>query len=281
MTSEDGLLGAAALRRALDRHGVRPLKSLGQNFVVEPNTIRKVLSAARLPSNARVLEVGAEAGSLTLALAGACEHVVALEKDERLLPVLHEVVGVHDNVEIVQGDALEVELSSCKADHLVANLPYNVAATVVIRVLDEAPSVQSLTVMTQREVGERLAARPGSKIYGQTTVLVARFASASLAGTVSRRAFFPVPRVDSVIVRIERREGVELRHRAEFFQVVKAAFSQRRKTLRNSLAGLFRSPENSERAFRLAGVDPSMRAETLTADAFALLAEELAKSGRT
>ncbi|MDQ3955746.1 MAG: 16S rRNA (adenine(1518)-N(6)/adenine(1519)-N(6))-dimethyltransferase RsmA [Actinomycetota bacterium] len=281
MTNEDGLLGAAALRRALERHGVRPLKSLGQNFVIDPNTIRKVLSAAHLPSNTRVLEVGAGAGSLTLALAGACEYVVALEKDARLLPVLHEVVGDCDNVEIVQGDALEVDLASFRTGHVVANLPYNVAATVVIRVLDEAPSVQSLTVMTQREVGERLAAGPGSKVYGQTSVLVAHFASASVVGTVSRRAFFPVPRVDSVIVRVERREGAELRHRAEFFQVVKAAFSQRRKTLRNSVAGLFDSSEESQRAFYRAGVDPSMRAETLTADAFALLAEELARSGRT
>lgn len=281
MTSSDGLLGAAALRRALDRHGVRPLKSLGQNFVIDPNTIRKVLTTARLPSDARVLEVGAGAGSLTLALAGASEHVVALEKDERLLPVLHDVVGGCDNVEIIHGDALQVDLSDLRAEHVVANLPYNVAATVVIRVLDEAPSVRSLTVMTQREVGERLAADPGSKVYGQTSVLVAHFASASVAGTVSRRAFFPVPRVDSVIVRIDRRQGVELRHRAEFFQVVKAAFSQRRKTLRNSMAGLFGSPEDSQRAFQRAEIDPSMRAETLTADGFALLAEELARSGRT
>jgi 16S rRNA (adenine1518-N6/adenine1519-N6)-dimethyltransferase len=277
----DGLLGAAALRQALDRHGVRPLKSLGQNFVIDPNTIRKVLSAADLPSDSRVLEIGAGAGSLTLALAGACRAVVALEKDERLLPVLHDVVGGRDNVEIVHGDALEVELDDLRASHVVANLPYNVAATVVIRVLDEAPSIGSLTVMTQREVGERLAAGPGSKAYGQTSVLVAYFAKAAVAGPVSRRAFFPVPRVDSVIVRIERRVTTQPENRSEFFQLVKAAFSQRRKTVRNSMAGLFDSPEDLLRALERAGVDPSTRAEDVAAESFALLAEELATSGRT
>ena len=278
--TDQALLGAAGLRRVLDRHGVRPLRSLGQNFVIDPNTIRKVLTAADLPSDARVLEVGAGAGSLTLALAGASAEVIALEKDERLLPVLHDVVGDRNNVRIVHGDALEVDLSTFGATHLVANLPYNVAATVVIRVLEQAPSIRSLTVMTQREVGERLAAAPGSKIYGQTSVLVAFFATASVAAPASRRAFYPVPRVDSVIVGVER-HGVDLGNRPEFFQVVKAAFSQRRKTVRNSLAGLFGSPEELQGALERARIDPSTRAENVNADSFAVIAQELAATGRT
>src|SRR5687767_9409968 len=196
------LLGPKRLQELLARHGVRPRKALGQNFVIDPNTIRKVVDVAELSGNERVLEVGPGAGSLTIALAGSAAHVTALEVDERLFPVLDEVLADLSNVTLVEGDALQVPLYDLGVDTVVANLPYNVATPVVLRILELAPQVRELVVMTQKEVGERLAAEPGSKIYGAPTVTTAFFAEARIAARVSRRAFWPVPNVDSVLVRV-------------------------------------------------------------------------------
>ncbi len=269
------LLGASKLRAALDRHGVRPSRSLGQNFVIDPNTIRKVVALARLSRSDRVLEVGAGAGSLTLALAESCDAVVALEKDPRLIAVLHDVLSSLPHVEVVEGDALAVELSSFRATRLVANLPYNVAASVVIKTLETAPGIEELTVMTQKEVGERLASGPGSKVYGQTSVLVAYYGSAEVVAPVSRRAFYPVPGVDSVVVRIARRPGIDRGDLAPFSSVVKTAFSQRRKALRKTLVPLFGSTEEASRALDEAKIDPLTRPEDLGLEGYLALASLL------
>ena len=183
------LLGPKRLQELFRRHGVRPRKSLGQNFVIDPNTIRKVIDIAAVDPEARVLEIGAGAGSLTLGLAAAAAHVTAVEVDPGLLPILAEVVSELPHVDIVAGDALTMDLTSLRADRMVANLPYNVATPVVLRILEHAPQITDLVVMTQREVGERLAAAPGSKVYGAPTVAAAFFAEARVAGSVSRRAF--------------------------------------------------------------------------------------------
>lgn len=275
MTDPVPLLGAARLRALLDEHGVRPTKSLGQNFVIDPNTIRKTLAVADLGPDERVLEIGPGAGSLTLGLASAADHVVAVERDTRLIPVLRSALGDLVNVEVVQADALALDLGSFEASSLVANLPYNVAASVVLKALEEADSIRSLTVMVQREVGERLAAAPGTKAYGATSVLVSFFASARVAATVSRNAFWPAPNVDSVIVRLDRSPTLPTVDRDAFFEVVKGAFSQRRKTIRNSLGATLGSNETAERVLALAGIDAAARAESLAPEDYLALAKQM------
>ena len=272
------LLGAKAVREVLDRHGVVPSRSLGQNFVIDPNTIRKVVEVAKPSPEDVVLEVGPGAGSLTLALAEGAAEVVAIEKDRRLLPVLAETLGRTTNVRVVEGDVLEADIGSFGPTLVVANLPYNIAATTVIDVLVRAPSARALTVMTQKEVGERLAAAPGSRTYGRTSVLVAYFGTAQVAGGVSRRAFWPQPNVDSVIVRVTRAPEVLTADRDRFFGVVRAAFATRRKTLRNALAEEAGSPGAAEAALVAAGVDPGARAETCSASDFARIADSLGAS---
>ena len=275
MTS-DPLLGARRVRELLETHGVRPSKALGQNFVVDPNTIRKVVEIAGIEPEDEVLEIGAGAGSLTLALAARAARVVALEVDPRLVAALAESLAGVTNIEVIEGDALRVDLSGVTATRLVANLPYNIAATVVVRVLQEAPAVAGLTVMTQREVGERLAAGPGSKTYGLTSALVSFYGTARVAAPVSRRAFFPVPTVDSVIVSIDRTDPPDV-DAGVYARVVRAAFAQRRKTLRNTLATV--APvETVERALAQAGISPSARAETVPRDGFVALARLLERA---
>lgn len=267
---DGGLLGAKRLREVFDTHGVRPTKALGQNFVVDPNTIRKVVAVAETSPEDRVLEIGAGGGSLTLGLAAAAERVIAVEYDRRLLPVLAETLRSRANVDVVAADALKLPLAELDVNKLVANLPYNIAVPVVIRVLEEAPQISELVVMTQREVGERLVAGPGSKAYGQVSVIVAYFAEATLAAKVSRRAFFPVPGVDSVLVRLNRRRppAVDKDH---LFALVRKGFGQRRKTLRNALGG-GQAGGDVEAILRSLGLDPGVRAEQLSLADFVAIA---------
>ena len=273
-SSEPGaLLGARRLRAAFEARDLRPTKALGQNFVIDPNTIRKVVDIAGLNARDHVLEIGAGAGSLTLGLAAAAAKVTAIEFDRRLLPVLNEMLSGVTNVEILAGDALEVDLSTVDATTLVANLPYNIAVPVVMRVLENAPQIETLVVMTQREVGERLVSGPGSKTYGQVSVLVRYFAMASMVAKVSRRAFWPVPNVDSVLVRLVRRPPPSGANRELLFRLVKAAFAQRRKTLRNALvaAGF----DDVEGALSTVGLDAGVRAEDLELASFVSLVQVL------
>lgn len=269
------LLGGGAVRALLRRHGVAPKSSLGQNFVIDPNTIRKVVTAAQLGAADRVLEVGAGCGSLTLGLAHAAAHVDALEIDRRLLPALDETVGSLLNVAVHHADALETDLSVFAANVVVANLPYNIAATVVLRILEGAPQIERLVVMTQREVAERLAAGPGSRVYGQTSVLVAYFGRAEVAGTIGRGSFFPVPAVDSALVRIVRSHPRAPVEHAALVRVVRSAFGQRRKRLRNSLAGIAGSVTAAESALERAGIDPGARPEQIDLDGFVAIGRQL------
>ena len=276
-TDPGALLGARRLRAAFEARDLRPTKALGQNFVIDPNTIRKVVEVAGLRPTDRVLEIGAGAGSLTLGLAASSAKVTAIEFDRRLLPVLDEMLAGVGNVEVMEADALQVDLSTVDATTLVANLPYNIAVPVVMRVLEQAPRIETMVVMTQREVGERLVAGPGSKTYGQASVIVRYFATASLAAKISRRAFWPVPNVDSVLVRLVRRPAPSGVDRDLLFRVVKAAFAQRRKTLRNALgAAGFVGVEAAAASARL---DPGVRAEDLRLEDFVGLAQVLGASG--
>ncbi|HEX2241167.1 MAG TPA: 16S rRNA (adenine(1518)-N(6)/adenine(1519)-N(6))-dimethyltransferase RsmA [Actinomycetota bacterium] len=269
------LLGARRITELFRRHGVRPKKSLGQNFVIDPNTIRKVVAVAGIAPSDDVLEIGAGAGSLTLGLAARARNVVAWEFDRALIPVLNDVLAGLDNVKVIAGDALRMDLAELSVDKLVGNLPYNIAATLVIRVLSQAPQIASLTVMTQLEVGRRLAAAPGDEDYGVSSVMVSAFGTARVAARVSRKAFFPEPNVDSVIVTIDRHERSDRVDPQEVFPVIKAAFAQRRKTLRNNLAEMAGSPRRAEDVLVAAGIDPSTRAEQVDLEGFIRIAEAL------
>jgi 16S rRNA (adenine1518-N6/adenine1519-N6)-dimethyltransferase len=256
------LLGARRIRELFEAHGIRPQKGLGQNFVIDPNTIRKVVEVARVSDDDSVLEIGAGAGSLTLGLAAAARRVTAVEFDSRVVPALRESLAGVDNVDVVEADAMKLDYTSIEATALVANLPYNIAVPLVITVLEKAKQVASLTVMTQREVGERLAASPGSKAYGQVTVLVGYWAAASVAARISRNAFFPVPTVDSVVLRIDRRSQPDVDYQV-LKSLVKASFEQRRKTLRNALARVTGSTAAAERVLADAAIDSAARPETI------------------
>ena len=259
----------------LERHGHRPTKSLGQNFVIDPNTIRKVVAASGVTGDDHVLEIGAGPGSLTLGLAAVARKVTAVEIDKHLVPVLEESTSGAPNVEVVRDDALTLEYSSFGASRLVGNLPYNIATQIVLLALEGAPGITSLTVMTQKEAGERLVAGPGSKVYGATSVLTAYYGRARLVGAISRRAFWPVPNVDSVMVRIERRNEQLPVDRDGFYRVVKAAFSQRRKMARSTLAEVYGSQEKAIEALVSAGAQPTARAEELDIDVYLELATSI------
>ena len=256
----------------LARHGHRPTKSLGQNFVIDPNTIRKVVAAAGVTDEHHVLEIGAGPGSLTLGLAAAAKRVTAVEVDKHILPALEESTSGVPNVEIVHADALVLDYSAYGADRLVGNLPYNIATQIVLLALEGAPEISSLTVMTQKEAGERLVAGPGSKVYGATSVLTAYFGEARIAGTISRRAFYPVPNVDSVMVRIERRPDPSPVDKERFFRVVKAAFAQRRKMARSTLAEVFGGQLEAAAAIEAAGAPATARAEEIGLETYLELA---------
>jgi len=276
----DGLLGAGAVRELAARLGVRPTKTWGQNFVVDANTVRRIVRVAAVTTDDVVVEVGPGLGSLTLALLPASARVVAVEVDPVLAAALPETVRAHapalaDRLEVVTADALAVtDLPGAPPTALVANLPYNVSVPVVLRFLERFTSIRRILVMVQLEVAERLAAGPGSKVYGVPSVKAAWFAQVRLAGQVSRSVFWPVPNVDSGLVALERRDPpVTEASREEVFACIDAAFAQRRKTLRAALAGWAGSADEAERALRAVGIDPRTRGEQLDVAAFAALAQ--------
>lgn len=280
MTSPDvQLLGAAAIREHADRLGVRPTKQWGQNFVVDANTVRRIVRAGEVTTDDVVVEVGPGLGSLTLALLEQARRVVAIEVDPRLAEALPETVatmapGRAADLEVVPADALRVtDLPGPPPTALVANLPYNVSVPVVLHLLETFPSIERVLVMVQLEVAERLAAAPGSKTYGVPSVKAAWYGDVSLAGTVSRSIFWPVPNVDSGLVRLTRREPpASEASREEVFACIDAAFAQRRKTLRAALKGWAGSAVAAEEALRAAGVDPQARGEQLSVEQFAAVA---------
>ena len=276
------LLGPAQIRDLAGRLGVRPTKTLGQNFVHDGGTVRKIVRTAGIGAGDRVVEVGPGLGSLTLGLLEVGASVVAVEIDPPLAHQLAATVAVHqpgaaDRLTVVAADALEVtELPGEAPTALVANLPYNVAVPVLLTFLERFDSLQRVLVMVQAEVADRLAAPPGSRTYGVPSVKAAWYASAHRAGTVGRSVFWPVPNVDSALVALDRREPpATTATREEVFAVVDAAFAQRRKMLRSALAGIAGSPAAAVDALERAGVDPTARGERLTVEQFARIAEQL------
>ncbi|HWE67100.1 MAG TPA: 16S rRNA (adenine(1518)-N(6)/adenine(1519)-N(6))-dimethyltransferase RsmA [Acidimicrobiales bacterium] len=266
----------ADIAALLAAHGLRPSRALGQNFVADPNTVRRIARLAGVGPGSSVLEFGAGLGSLSLALAETGARVVAVELDRYLLPVLRSVAEPA-GVEVVEGDAMTLDVAGLLAERgggpwsLVANLPYNIATPLVFKTLVEVPAVEHLLFMVQREVGERMAARVGDPAYGSVSVRVAYFATSKVVGRVPASVFIPRPRVESVLVRMDRLAVPAVDTGEVSYErlaaVVKAGFGQRRKMLRGSLAGVV-DPD----AFSRAGIRPDARAEELNVEEWGRLA---------
>jgi 16S rRNA (adenine1518-N6/adenine1519-N6)-dimethyltransferase len=282
-TAGPRLLGPAEVRQLAAELDLRPTKQRGQNFVIDANTVRRIVREAGVGPDDVVLEVGPGLGSLTLALLEVGARVVAIEIDERLATRLPVTVAEHapealDRLHVVTADALRVtEVPGPPPTTLVANLPYNVSVPVLLHLLTLLPSLERGLVMVQAEVADRLAAGPGSKVYGIPSVKAAWFADVRRAGTVGRHVFWPEPNVDSGLVAWVRRDPpATTATRQQVFAVVDAAFAQRRKGLRGALRGLAGSTELAEKALAAAGIAPLERGESLTVGDFTRIAEALA-----
>ncbi|CAN5364225.1 16S rRNA (adenine(1518)-N(6)/adenine(1519)-N(6))-dimethyltransferaseRsmA [soil metagenome] len=273
------LLCAQHVRALASRLDIRPTKAWGQNFVIDANTVRRIVRTAQIQPADHVLEVGPGLGSLTLGLLPVAASVTALEIDERLADALPATVTEHapqhaERLRVLHTDALRMDsVVDPQPDILVANLPYNVAVPVVLHLLAHLPTLRRVLVMVQLEVAQRLAAAPGSKVYGVPSAKAAWYADVSLAGKVGRNVFWPAPNVDSGLVAIVCRDPPTTQvSREDVFAVVDAAFAKRRKTLRGALADWAGGPEAAEIALRQAGVDPTLRGERLDITDFARIA---------
>ena len=279
--SQDQLLGPAEVRLLAASLDLRPSKRYGQNFVIDPNTVRKIVKLAALELDDVALEVGPGLGSLTLGLLQACTHVTAIEIEPALARQLPKTVhqrlpSAADRLQVIEGDALRVALPlpGSPPSALVANLPYNVAVPVLLHLVAEIPSIGSGLVMVQSEVAQRLAATPRSKVYGIPSVKMQWFGSVSRVGSVGPKVFWPEPRVDSGLVRFERRRPpVCDSSRAEVFACIDAAFSQRRKALRSALAGWAGGNQRAEQILVAAGISPLDRGESLTIGDFSRISD--------
>jgi 16S rRNA (adenine1518-N6/adenine1519-N6)-dimethyltransferase len=274
------LLSPTDVRAIATRLGLRPTKTLGQNFVIDANTVRRIVRTAEVTADDVVVEIGPGLGSLTLGLLAVARAVTAVEIDPLLAGELPATVAKHassytSRLTVVTGDALRIDpLPSLPPTALVANLPYNVSVPVLLHLLETLPSLQHGLVMVQAEVAERLAAPPGSRVYGVPSVKAAWYADLRRAGSVGRNVFWPAPNVDSGLVSLQRREPPSTRAtREQVFTLVDAAFAQRRKTLRAALRQWAGSADAAEQALRAADIDPRTRGEALSVVDFARLAE--------
>ncbi|MEU3273588.1 16S rRNA (adenine(1518)-N(6)/adenine(1519)-N(6))-dimethyltransferase RsmA [Saccharomonospora sp. NPDC006951] len=280
MNATPGLLGPAEIRGLAKELDVRPTKKLGQNFVHDANTVRRIVDLAEVTEADTVLEVGPGLGSLTLGLLATGAGVVAVEIDPVLAARLPGTAKAHapsaaERLTVLEADALRLSAADLRAappSKLVANLPYNVAVPVVLHLLAELPSLRGGLVMVQTEVADRMAAGPGSRVYGVPSVKLAWYGSAKKVAAVPRAVFWPVPNVDSALVSFARGSSPEGVDRDAVFRVVDAAFSQRRKTLRAALSGWAGSAERAGELLAAAGVDPKTRGEQLDVADFARIA---------
>ena len=280
--SDSHLLGPVEIRQLAEELHLTPTKKLGQNFVHDPNTVRRIVAAAQLEDSDVVMEVGPGLGSLTLGLIDTASHVIALEIDQRLAgrlstTVVQRAPGYLERLTVRNVDALQVTQDDVpyQPTALVANLPYNVSVPVLLHLLEEFPSIARVLVMVQKEVADRLAAKPGSKIYGVPSVKAAFYGDVSRAGTIGKHVFWPAPNIESGLVRIDVTSAYHRALRGPVFMLVDAAFAQRRKTLRSTLARVFGSPAEAEDALLAAGIDPGLRGEALSVDDYVRLAQRL------
>ena len=282
-TKPTTLLGATEIRALAAALNSTPTKKLGQNFVIDPNTVRRIVTQAHVSETDVVVEIGPGLGSLTLALLPNVAKVLAVEIDPLLAGALPSTIALHaanlkDNLTVINADALRITELPTAPTHLVANLPYNVSVPVVLHFLETFPSLREILVMVQAEVADRMAAGPGSKIYGVPSVKMAWYGEVTKAGSVGRNVFWPAPNVDSGLVRLVRKErefNPALRELT--FTIVDAAFGQRRKTLRTALGSALGSPQSVESILRDAGVDPGLRGEQLSLQDFVAIAQSAKK----
>ena len=262
------LLGAAEIRSMAEKFGVVPTKKLGQNFVIDPNTIRKIVAVAKLTVKEKVVEIGPGLGSLTLGLLEVVDNLVAVEFDNKMAAAIENTVAekvTGKNFHLIHQDALQLKELPFAPTALVSNLPYNISVPVLLHFLQTFPSIESGVVLVQAEVAHRLAAVPGNKVYGAPSAKLAWYAQANLAGNVGRNVFWPAPNVDSALVYFKKREtqlGDE-KLREECFRIIDAAFGQRRKTLRQSLKAFAGSADAAEKLILQAGLSPNLRGEEL------------------
>ena len=276
------LLGAAEIREIAERIGLRPTKKLGQNFVVDANTCRKIVKSADVGPTDIALEIGPGLGSLTLAMLESASEVIAIEIDDRLAAELPETAQRHgldtSKLTILNQDAMGITTLPKDPTVLVANLPYNVSVPVLLRFLELFPTLRSGVVMVQSEVADRLVAKPNSKVYGSPSVKATWWADLSSAGTVSRSIFWPVPNVDSSLVRFVRHQsaGDEALRKATF-KIIDAAFAQRRKMVRAALSDLCGGSAAASSIIEASGIDPTIRGESLQLSDFIKIAITLSK----
>ena len=282
-STEPTLLGATEIRALAASLNATPTKKLGQNFVIDPNTVRRIVTQAHVGPADVVVEIGPGLGSLTLALLPNVTKVLAVEIDPVLADALPATIALHaqnlkDNLTVINADAMRITQLPANPTHLVANLPYNVSVPVLLHFLETFPSLKEILVMVQAEVADRMAAGPGSKIYGVPSVKMAWYGEVTKAGSVGRNVFWPAPNVDSGLVRLVRKShefDPELRDLT--FTIVDAAFGQRRKTLRTALGSALGSPQNVESILRDAGIDPGLRGEQLSLQDFVAIAQSAKK----
>lgn len=281
----ENFLGAAQIRQLASQLDLAPTKKWGQNFVIDPNTVRRIIEVSRVTSDDIVVEIGPGLGSLTLGLLTQAKSVVAIEIDSRLATQLPKTVAQFDTellnkLTVLNEDALKISELPAPATKLIANLPYNISVPVILHFLEKFPTITEVLVMVQAEVGERLAADPGSKIYGVPSVKARFFGEVTQAGTISRQIFWPVPNVDSVLVRIVRHEKLpDLTLKNHLFAVVDAAFSQRRKTLRSALSSFLGGSAEVDRVLAQAGINSGLRGEQLDLAAFMAISKAAQQVG--
>ena len=271
------LLGAAEIRELAQELGLKPAKSLGQNFVIDGNVCKKIVRIAGVTSTDVALEIGPGLGSLTLALLEEARSVIAVEIDERLAMRLPQTIQTHNHSSatftVIHQDALHLKTLPESPTVLVANLPYNVSVPVLLHFLENFPTLKSGVVMVQAEVADRLAAKPGSKEYGIPSVKAAWWADLSGAGSISRSVFWPIPGVDSKLVSFIRHQPLgDESLRKSVFTLIDAAFAQRRKMLRSALSSIYGSSGAAEKVLTEAGIDPTLRGESLLVNDFCTIA---------
>ena len=286
----DKLHTPGLVRSLTEKYGFRVSKSLGQNFLMDQHIVDQIIKGSNIDEASLVIEIGPGLGVLTSAAAKKAGKVVAIEIDKKLLPILKETLGEYPNVEVIQGDILKTDLlpileqnqkvggRNRESIRVMGNLPYYITTPIIMKLLEERLPLSSITIMMQKEVGERIAAQPGTKAYGALSLAVQYYATVTQVSKVSREVFFPKPNVDSIVLRLDLRKEatVSLENEQLFFDVIKAGFSQRRKTLRNTLSGLASlSREELEEAMEAAGIDPGRRGETLSMEEFAALSNQI------
>lgn len=278
-------------KELLQRHGFTLKKSLGQNFLIDPNILNKIVSAAGLDETRGALEIGPGIGALTQQLAKLAGRVVAVEIDQRLLPLLEETLQAYPNASVVHGDVLKVDLKQLFGQYfegyervsVVANLPYYITTPIIMKLLEDKLPLERIVVMIQKEVAERMSAKPGGKEYGSLSIAVQYYCEPEIVTIVPHTVFIPQPNVDSAVIKLKVRErpAVEVADEAFFFEVVQASFVQRRKTIYNNLASRFFTKETKgrlEAILQEAGIEPSRRGETLSIEEYARLSECLSRA---